>query len=151
MFAIDAVSHFRQYHGDCGRTIVLGEPSAAVRQRVKAHRAGYDAVYSSVRAGLRFSDLRRIAADAMVNAGMPAATVIVNPHSVGLEHGDNPARDDLPFDMLEDLTLEEDMVITVDLASLELGWGSLHHEDLIRITKTGFEPFPAVREPFVNV
>ena len=58
---------------------------------------------------------------------------------------------DLPFDMLEDLTLEENMVITVDFASLELGWGSLHHEDLIRITKTGFEPFPAVREPFVTV
>lgn len=151
VFAIDAVSYFRQYHGDCGRTIVLGEPSAEVRQRVKAHRAGYDAVYSSVRAGLKFSDIRRIAADAMVKAGMPAATVIVNPHSVGLEHGDNPARDDLPFDMLEDLTLEENMVITVDLASLELGWGSLHHEDLIRITKTGFEPFPAVREPFVTV
>jgi Xaa-Pro aminopeptidase len=150
-FIVDAVSHFREYHGDCGRTIVVGEPSVDVRARVKAHRAGYDAVYSTLRAGLRLSDIRRIATDAMVKAGMPAKTIIVNPHSVGLEHGDNPARDDLPFEMLEDIVLEEDMVITVDLASLEIGWGFIHHEDLVRITKSGFEAIPSIEEPLTIV
>jgi Xaa-Pro aminopeptidase len=150
-FAVDAVSSFRQYHGDCGRTLVIGEPSKEIKARAKAHRAGYDEIYAKVKAGVKFSDLRRIGKEAMVKAGMPEATIVVNPHSVGVEHGDNPMRDDLPFEMVEDLVLQENMVITADLASLDLGWGNLHHEDLIRITKTGFEPFPAVHEPFVII
>jgi Xaa-Pro aminopeptidase len=150
-FAVDAVSYFRQYHGDCGRTLVIGEPSADIKARAKAHRAGYDEIYAKVKAGVKFSDLRRIGTEAMVKAGMPESAIVVNVHSVGVEHGDNPMRDDLPFDMVEDLILTENMVITVDLASLDLGWGNLHHEDLIRITNSGFEAYPGIHEPFVII
>lgn len=150
-FAVDAVSMFREYHGDCGRTLVVGEPNKEIKARAKAHRAGYDEIYAKIKAGMKLSDVRRIGKDAMVKAGMPEATIVVNPHSVGVEHGDNPMRDDLPFDMVDDITLQENMVITADLASLDLGWGNLHHEDLIRITKTGFEPFPGIHEPFIII
>jgi Xaa-Pro aminopeptidase len=39
------------------------------------------------------------------------------------------------------------MVLTVDLPYIEVGWGAGHNEDLIRVTKTGFEPFNAISDP----
>jgi hypothetical protein len=39
----------------------------------------------------------------------------------------------------------------VDLASLEIGWGFIHHEDLVRITKSGFEAIPSIEEPLTIV
>jgi Xaa-Pro aminopeptidase len=49
-------------------------------------------------------------------------------------------RTDVPFDIPEDIALEENMVITVDMPYIEIGGNFGHHEDLVRITKTGFEP-----------
>jgi NAD(P) transhydrogenase subunit alpha len=85
---------------------------------------------------MKLSDVRRIGKDAMVKAGMPEATCIVNPHSVGVEHGDNPMRDDLPFDMVDDITLQENMVITADLASrLATQASTLYSNNLLRLTE----------------
>ena len=142
-FAIDAVSHFKQYHGDFGRTIVVGEPPKDLLAREKAHQAGYDAIYGVVKAGMKISEVRKIVLDAEIKAGMPEQLISCTPHGVGLEHGDNPGRMDVPFNMAEDIPLEENMVITIDMPYIELGGHVGHHEDLIRITKTGFEPLHA--------
>ncbi len=139
-FAIDAVSHFKQYHGDFGRTIVVGEPPKDLIAREKAHQAGCDAIYAVVKAGMKISEVRKIVLDAEIKAGMPEQLITCTPHGVGLEHGDNPLRMDVPFSMAEDIPLEENMVITIDMPYIELGGHVGHHEDLIRITKTGFEP-----------
>lgn len=32
------------------------------------------------------------------------------------------------------------MTLTIDLPQVEIGWGATHLEDLILITKDGFEP-----------
>jgi Xaa-Pro aminopeptidase len=150
-FVIDAVSHHRQYHGDFGRTVIVGEPSKALLAREKAHKAGHDAVYAIVKPGVKFSELRKVAIDAEVKAGLPREILSCTPHGVGLEHGDNPARLDVPFTMAEDMTLEENMVITIDLPYIEIGADIGHHEDLIRITKTGFEPLNPLGDPLVIV
>jgi Xaa-Pro aminopeptidase len=139
-FAVDAVSHYQQYHGDFGRTVVLGDPSRELIARERAHDAGYDAIYSVLKAGMKISEVRKIVLDAEIKAGMPANLITCTPHGVGLEHGDNPRRMDVPFDMAEDIALEENMVITVDMPYIEIGGNLGHHEDLIRITRTGFEP-----------
>jgi Xaa-Pro aminopeptidase len=150
-FAIDAVSQYQQYHGDFGRTVIVGEPDAALRAREKAHRIGHDAVYEIVRPGVKLSTLRKTALEAEIKAGMPPEAVTCTPHGVGLEHGDNPGRLDIPFDMAEDIALEENMVITIDLPYIELGGHVGHHEDLIRITKTGFEPMNPLGDPLVRI
>ena len=60
---------------------------------------------------------------------------------VGLEHGDNPMRMDVPFEMAEDIALEENMVITIDMPYIESRRpGRSSAKTSIRITKTGFEP-----------
>ena len=150
-FLIDSVSHFRQYHGDFSRTVCLGEPPKDVLSRAQANRNGRDAVFAAVKAGVRFSELRRIAREAEVKSGMPNEIIIVNPHSLGLEHGDNPARMDGPYSPLIDTVLEENMVITVDLPYIEVGWGAGHHEDMIRVTRNGYEPMHPEGDPLVIV
>lgn len=139
-FAIDAVSHYKQYHGDFGRTIVVGEPSKDLIAREKAHMAGHDAIYSVVKAGMKLSEVRKIVLDAEIKAGMPEGFISCTPHGVGLEHGDNPGRLDTPYGQVDDIALEENMVITIDMPHIEIGGHVGHHEDLIRITKTGYEP-----------
>jgi len=150
-FLIDAVSHFEQYHGDFGRSVCIGEPTRDVLARERAHRIGRDAVFEIVRPGVKFSELRRVAKAAQVKAGMPEETAIVVAHCVGLSHNDDPSNYRVPFTAPYDHVLEENMVLTVDLASVEIGWGAALHEDLFRVTKTGFEWLGPLGDPLVVV
>lgn len=150
-FMIDAVSHTAGYHGDFARTVVLGEPSKKVLSRAAANKAGRDAFLERVRPGVRFSELKRVAREAQIKSGMPEAIIIVNAHTVGLEHDDNAARLDVPFDVPDDVVLEENMVLTVDLPYFEIGWGGGHHEDLLLVTSHGFEPLNTPGDPLVIV
>ncbi len=150
-FLIDAVSHFRQYHGDFGRAIVVGEPSKETMDREKAHKLGRDAVFAAIKPSMKFSDLNRIARETQVKAGLPDRVVITATHSVGLQHDDNPSRLDVPYSVPIDHVLEENMCLTVDLANVEIGWGASHHEDMFRVTKTGFENLGPPGDPLVIV
>jgi Xaa-Pro aminopeptidase len=130
---------------------VIGEPSKEIMAREKAHKAGRDAVFEIVKPGVKFSELRRVAREAQVKSGLPEQVVIVVVHCVGLAHDDNPSRLDVPFTAPDDHVLEENMVLTIDLANVEIGWGAGHHEDLFRVTKTGFEFFGPPGDPLVIV
>ena len=148
-YLIDAVSHFRHYHGDTARTFVVGEPSEVSKERFRANSLAREAVMDALKPGTRFSDLRRIGFETMVKAGMPEHAAFVTPHTVGLQHSDHARR--LPQFGLDriDHMLEENMVLTVDLPFLEVGWGAGHNEDLIRITKTGYELFSSDADPYI--
>ena len=150
-FLIDAVSHFRQYHGDFARTIVAGDPPKEVLRRSKANEVGRAAIFEMLKPGVKYSEIRKFGFDAMVKAGMPAEAIIVNPHSVGLEHDDDPVRDDTPFPVRADIELKAGMTITVDLPYIEAGWGAGHNEDLLLITETGFELLHTEEEPLIVI
>ena len=148
---VDAVSRFHGYLGDFARTVVVGEPPPDVIKRSRANQIGRNAAFDMVKAGVRYSEIVAAAKGAMIKAGMPEYAVIVNPHSVGLQHTDEPTRDGLPFAVKDDLVLEENMTITIDLPYIEVGWGAGHNEDLIRITRTGYEVLNTEEEPLVVV
>jgi len=99
--------------------------------------------------GVTYSQIRKAGFDAMKKAGMPEEAIIVNPHSVGLQHTDQPYRDDVPFPVAPDLELKPGMTITVDLPYIEVGWGAGHNEDLILITETGYQALNSEAEPLV--
>jgi Xaa-Pro aminopeptidase len=82
---------------------------------------------------------------------MPKELPVFGMHSVGLQHGDDPGRDDVPFPVGEELTLAENMVVTLDLPYVEIGWGAGHNEDLLRITRTGYEILNDPGDPMVVV
>ncbi len=148
-FLLDAVSHFRHYHGDIARTFIIGDPPAELLRRHRANQLAREAVFDAIKPGVKFSALQEIGLETMVKAGMPRHAVFVTPHSVGLQHDDNPRR--LPaFGVAAmDHVLEENMVMTVDLPYLEVGWGSGHNEDLFRVTRTGYEPLNSEQDPLV--
>ena len=150
---VDAVSQINFYHGDFGRTWCVGEPRKDVLDRVDILRTGYGAALDALRPGLKYSELREQAGEAMTKANktLAGATFGAGPHSVGLQHTDQPYRDGLPFMVSDDLTFQENMTLTIDMPSLEIGWGGAHLEDLIVVTKDGFEPLATMDDPLVVI
>ena len=135
---LDALGTYGHYHGDVGRCVVLGEPDALMRKRHQALCSGWNAVAAELKPGTRYSDLARTAVDAVRGSGFPEF-VYATPHSVGLEHTDDPKTVGGQQGMTADTVLEPGMVLNVDMPFTEIGWGSVHIEDTVLITGDGFE------------
>lgn len=148
---IDAVSQINYYHGDFGRTFVLGEPSDETVARTKVLQTGWEVAREVIRPGMKYSELRALCGDAMAKASRPGDSLRfgAGPHSVGLQHTDQPYRDGLPFVVRDDLVFEENMTLTVDFPVQQLGWGGAHLEDLVVVTKNGIEPLATADSPLV--
>jgi Xaa-Pro aminopeptidase len=141
---LDFVSHHGFYQGDYGRTVFFGEPDALTRRAAAVGVAGWEEVRSRLRPGLKFSEIHDIGM-ATVNKHQSGFTFAFAPHSVGLQHRDQP------FLSIEgkphDLVLEKGMVLSVDCPCLNSGInGTIHFEDLMVITDTGAEPLHEVDE-----
>ena len=151
-FLVDSVSQINYYHGDFGRSVVVGEPSNKLNERTRLLKIGWAAALEIMRPGVAYSDIQAAATKAMKGAsGLENPNVLVVPHSVGLQHTDEPYRDNLPFVVKDDLVLQEGMTMTVDFPSLEMGWGNCHLEDLVVITKDGVEPLGTIDDPLVVI
>lgn len=148
-FLVDAVSNYKGYMGDTARTYMIGDPTPEIERRRRANQAAREAVYDAIKPGVKYSTLRQIGFDTMVKSGMPEHAVFVTPHSVGLQHDDNPFRLATAGIDRFDHVLEEDMVLTVDLPYLEVGYGCGHNEDLFRVTSTGYESLNTEEDPFI--
>ena len=146
---VDAVSQTNFYHGDFGRTWCVGEPPKDVLERIRLTRLASDIAHEAVRPGMKYSELRDTVTTAVKKASPTGWTMGVGQHSVGLQHTDKPYRDGLPFVVGDDLTFEENMTLTIDLPQVEIGWGATHLENLIAITKDGFEPLGTMSDPLV--
>ena len=148
---VDAVSQINYYHGDFGRTVVAGEPSKKLLERADLLDRAWLAAREVMRPGVRYSEIQSAAQKVLNESGGGNPNTLVVPHSVGLQHTDEPYRDDLPFVMKDDLVLEEGMTMTVDFPSLEMGWGNCHLEDLVVITKDGVEALGIIDQPLVVI
>ena len=118
-------------------------------KRHRANQLAREAVFDAIRPGVKFSTLQKTGLETMIKAGIPEHAAFVTPHSVGLQHDDNPRR--LPAFGINsmDHALEENMVLTVDLPYLEIGWGSGHNEDLFRVTASGYEALSSEEDPLI--
>ncbi len=137
---VDAVSQINYYHGDFGRTWCVGEPPKELQERIRLTRLARDVAHETLRPGMAYSELRATVTDAVKKASATGWTMGVGPHSVGLQHTDQAYRDDLPFVVSDDHVFQENMTLTIDLPNVEIGWGATHLEDLVLVTKDGFEP-----------
>ncbi|MFK7913965.1 MAG: M24 family metallopeptidase [Pseudomonadales bacterium] len=150
-FMIDCVSTFEGYHGDYGRTVCVGEPDRAMQQVVDALSYVWDRVLPELKAGVQYSDIwalgQKLFAQTKVDAGL-----VMGPHAVGLHHTDEPgATDFAPFSK-ENLTLQENMVLSVDMPVLGSGLGGTAHlEDLVLIGKDGPELLNPTSDRFIVV
>ena len=135
---LDALGTYEHYHGDFGRCVVLGEPSDLMKQRHRALCAGWEAVQPLLKPGARYSELADAAVDAVRRNGLPEF-VYATPHSLGLEHTDDPKAAGVQQGMTSDVVLEAGMVLNIDMPFTEIGWGSVHVEDTVHITANGYE------------
>jgi alkylhydroperoxidase family enzyme len=85
-----------------------------------------------------FSELERAVGDTVRKAGLRHFRDPVV-HSVGLEHTDDPKPFGVQPQTKPDQVLQPNMVVNVDMPHTEIGWGSVHMEDTVRITTYGFE------------
>jgi Xaa-Pro aminopeptidase len=134
----DALGEYRHYHGDFGRCAVAGEPSADHRRRHRAICTGWEAAQDVLKPGVRYSEIARHVGAAVRAAGIPDFRDPVV-HGLGLEHTDDPKPACVQPQTKPDQALLENMVVNVDLPHTEIGWGSVHMEDTVRITATGCE------------
>ena len=135
---LDALGQYRFYHGDFGRCAVAGEPSAKHRRYHQAICNGWEAAQPWLKPGVRFSELATAVAAAVRQSGIRDFREPVV-HSLGLEHTDDPKPPGVMPQTKEDQVLEENMVINIDLPHTEIGWGSVHMEDTLVITRDGYD------------
>jgi Xaa-Pro aminopeptidase len=94
-------------------------------------------IRAQLKPGLRFSDISGIGKATVRKLG-ERLDYAFHPHSVGLQHWDQP-RYDLNRTPI-DITLETGMVLSVDCPLLNAGVnGTTHIEDLVLITSQGAE------------
>jgi Xaa-Pro dipeptidase len=134
----DALGQFHHYHGDFGRCAVVGEPRAEHRRRHAALLAGWEAALEVLKPGRRYSEVARHVGEAVRRAGISDFRDPIV-HGLGLEHTDDPKAEGVPPQTKPDQVLQENMVVNVDMPHTEIGWGSVHMEDTVRITRDGCE------------
>jgi Xaa-Pro aminopeptidase len=147
----DALAEFKHYHGDIGRTAIIGKPSAEIVRRNNAMTAGWETAYGMIRPGVTGRQMHDKVIKAIEREGFPGF-MIATPHSIGLEHTDHPLPIglDLPGSK-GDFVFRENMVINVDLPYHEYGFGGMHLEDMVVVTKDGCEPLTSMRTDLVVI
>ena len=150
-FFIDGVSHSHHYHGDYARTVFVGEPMPAARRAAQAVEHAWQSIRERLQPGMRYSEIVALGHEAVRKGGFDVA-VGIGPHSVGLMHTDEPGRDAGGFYGKLDLTLRENMILSVDCPVMSTGvGGSAHIEDLMLITAEGAEPLHEIGAPVITV
>lgn len=134
----DGLGQYQHYHGDFGRCVILGEPSREHQRRHAALCTGWYEAQRLLKPGIRYSELAAAVGNAVRSDGFKAFRDPIV-HSLGLEHTDDPKPAGVQPQTKPDQTLRADMVVNIDMPHTEIGWGSMHLEDTVRITPDGFE------------
>ncbi|QLC26370.1 aminopeptidase P family protein [Parasphingopyxis algicola] len=140
---LDAVSSYRQYRGDVGRSVICGTPTDEMLRRSAAVTRGLQVAYENIRPGVPMKDIATLARETVQAEGFPGF-VIAAPHSVGLEHTDHPTSIGPEMPGEHDIVFEENMVFTLDMPYHEFGWGTTHVEDMVIVRRDGCEPITSL-------
>jgi Xaa-Pro aminopeptidase len=148
-FMIDFVSHYGFYQGDYGRTVYFGEPDPEIKHACEVGAVAWREIRDRLRPGLKFSEIHEIGQATVKKLGARFLYAF-NPHSVGLQHWDQPRLSVEGKDL--DLRLESGMVLSVDCPLLNAGVdGTTHIEDLTLITDRGAECIHRVSDDTIQV
>lgn len=148
-FLIDCVSHLRNFHGDYGRTVFIGEPTKRMQHCTRAMAETWNELQGLIKPGLRFSQVRELGANILAKFGIDVP-VTFSPHSVGLAHTDQPRFD--ADGSRADVMIEENMILSIDCPLFETGQGGTAHlEDLVLVTPRGSVPIHETGTPTYTV
>lgn len=131
---LDTTAAVRHYTSDVGRTVVIGEPTAAQIASYNAVRHGWRAALGEFRPGA-MSDAVERAVVASIQAQGNAAFTGASVHSVGLEHTDHPH----PGNAIAPFEIVDGSVLSCDLPWADLSLGRFHLENLLYLRDGAIE------------
>lgn len=136
---LDSVGVYKGYHGDVGRTVMVGDPPDELVRRIEANTKASRLTYEAIRPGMKFTEASQMFSDLMKQEGVERG--FGSAHNVGLEHTDQPwpTGAEQPDSYVQDFTFEIGTVFTLDMPYNEVGWGTTHVEDMIVIRENGYE------------
>ena len=144
IFRFDGTAFLNSYWTDFGRTVVLGKPSEKVRSFYDAIVAGFEEGLRLVQPGQQVAELFNAVVETVRDKGIEQYRRHHVGHGIGLELYDPPIlepKTDAENSKEGDIytTLEENMVICLEVPYYELGFGGLQIEDTLIVTRDGYE------------
>lgn len=142
----DAGSILNLYHADSCGTGVLGEPTAKQTRLFAAGMKGIEACLEILRPGCRPSELLAALHEGIGKGGMAGVKKDFVGHTIGIEAREFPFEFGPPkplsspfFPATTDVPLERDMVVNIEVALVELGFGGIQIEHTLVLRNGGFE------------
>lgn len=131
---IDLGARLEHYCSDMTRTLILGEPDDKTRRIYAIVREAQLRAIAAVRAGTDSNEVDRIARDYISSEGYGDHFGHGLGHGVGLAVHEKPG-----FGKSSSMTLEENMVVTIEPGIYLPGWGGVRLENMVRVTSDGCE------------
>lgn len=125
---------YQGYHGAIGRPVLVGEPGREARAALDAARRAQDACSVLIRPGIEGREVEAAGRLVMEAAGLGPNFLYSGIHSVGVIEFEPPI-----FGPSSTGTLEDGMVLSVDIPCFNAPWGGLRVEDGFLVTATGAE------------
>jgi len=130
----DAGCVHQYYHSDLAKIAVLGEVDERTRRYWRALVRGYETMTERVMPGVKTSELFNIAVETIRKEGIPHYKRHHCGHGIGMELYDTPLIAPQSNDVLEVGT-----TLCLETPYYELGFAGLQLEDMIAVTRDGFE------------
>lgn len=127
---------YEGYCSDMTRTIVIGKASQKHKDVYNTVLKAQLAALDFIKAGVKGKDVDKVAREIIYGAGYEGCFGHGLGHSVGLHIHENPR-----LSMLEEDTIEVGMTETVEPGIYIKGFGGVRIEDLVVVTKDGYENF----------
>lgn len=134
MVVIDFGAVVKGYCSDMTRTVFLGRPDAKQTKIYNLVLQAQQKAFKVIKEGVTGGQVDRAARRTIVQGGYRAAFAHGSGHGVGLQIHERP---NLKKGVREKLKAGE--VITVEPGIYLRGWGGVRIEDLVLVTKTGYE------------
>lgn len=122
------------YNSDLTRMVFLGKISAKIKRTYEIVLQAQQLAISAVRAGAKIRQIDKIARQYIAKAGLGAFFGHALGHGIGREVHEYPSISPRNKDILK-----EGMVFTVEPGVYIPGWGGIRVEDMVLVTKQGFE------------
>lgn len=138
---LDLGVNYQGYCSDLTRTVVAGKYKKLNEKIEISYPLVYAAVLAAqkeaikiIRPGVKCSEVDKAAREIIRKAGLEKFFIHSTGHGLGLEVHERPYLNKKSKD-----TLKENMVITIEPGIYIPGWGGVRIEDMVLVTRTGYE------------
>lgn len=129
---VTVAPRYEGYHGAIGRPVCVGNPGRQILRAVDVAERAQEACYREMRPGVEGRRVEAAGRRVVEQAGLGPHFLYSGVHSIGVIEFEPPI-----FGPSSSKTLEENMVISVDIPMFNTPWGGLRMEDGFLITGSG--------------